>query len=281
MKTENIKPVLKYPGSKWRLAEWIISFFPEEYETMTYLEPFFGSGAVFFNKKRSYVETINDLDSSVINLFNVIRHRTDELAAALRYTPWSREEYQVSYIETGDPVEDARRFIVRMWQAIGSKSSDRTGWRSNIKGINGNIGRFHNKLPNDIELVAQRLKHSQQCCVQIENQDAMKLIERYNRSNVLMYIDPPYVLSTRSNRIYKHEYTDDDHYKLLKLLKESQAKILISGYEHYIYDLELSDWHKYQVETTVEGGKESMETLWMNYEPNIQMSLFDKGGMYL
>ncbi len=54
--------VLKYPGSKWSTAEWIISMFPADYENMTYLEPFFGSGAVFFNKKRSKIETINDID---------------------------------------------------------------------------------------------------------------------------------------------------------------------------------------------------------------------------
>ena len=59
--------VLKYPGSKWSMTNWIISNFPEGYEKMTYLESFFGSGAVFFNKKRSLVETINDLDGNVVN----------------------------------------------------------------------------------------------------------------------------------------------------------------------------------------------------------------------
>ncbi|MDE6912483.1 MAG: DNA adenine methylase, partial [Lachnospiraceae bacterium] len=54
-----MKAVLKYPGSKWSLADWIISFFPEHH---SYLEPFFGSGAVLFNKTRSDIETVNDLD---------------------------------------------------------------------------------------------------------------------------------------------------------------------------------------------------------------------------
>ena len=36
------RPVLKYTGSKWRMADWIISLMPPH---RSYLEPFFGSGA--------------------------------------------------------------------------------------------------------------------------------------------------------------------------------------------------------------------------------------------
>ena len=52
--------VLKYPGSKWSMTDWIIGNFPPGYEDMTYCEPYFGSGAVFFNKKRSTIETVYD-----------------------------------------------------------------------------------------------------------------------------------------------------------------------------------------------------------------------------
>ena len=45
-----MKPVLKYPGSKWRIAGEIVARIPEHH---TYLEPFFGSGAVFFSKEPS------------------------------------------------------------------------------------------------------------------------------------------------------------------------------------------------------------------------------------
>jgi site-specific DNA-adenine methylase len=76
-----LNTVLKYPGSKWSTAQWIISNFPPGYEKMTYLEPFFGSGAIFFNKKRSVIETINDLDGNVVNLFKVIRDNPGELAS--------------------------------------------------------------------------------------------------------------------------------------------------------------------------------------------------------
>lgn len=102
----------------------------------------------------------------------------------MEYTPWSSEEYRISYQKTGNELEDARRFLVRMWQAIGAKSSDITGWRSNIKTINGNVSQWSTALPKNIINIASRLKHSNNRLVQIECQPAIKLIERYKRKAV-------------------------------------------------------------------------------------------------
>lgn len=269
-----MKPILKYPGSKWRMAEWIISHFPNNYRDITYLEPFFGSGSVFFNKERSRIETINDLDSNVYNLFCVVRDRPDELAKAIKMTPWSREEYQNSYIESQDAIEMARRFMVRMWQAIGAKSSDRTGWRNNITAENRTVQGFHNVLPRSIMDVADRLKHTRDGVVQIEHQDVFKLVERYDREDVLMYLDPPYVLSTRNKRIYKHEFSNEDHIQLLNFCKRSKAKIIISGYDCELYSDYLKGWITDRREVDCEAGGKRTEVIWMNYEPNGQIQLF-------
>ena len=67
-----MKAVLRYPGSKWNVTPKIIRLMPKHH---SYLEPFFGSGAVLFNKKPSNIETINDLDLDVVNLFRC-RSRT-------------------------------------------------------------------------------------------------------------------------------------------------------------------------------------------------------------
>lgn len=89
-----METILKYPGAKNRLAEWIVSFIPEH---KVYLEPYFGSGAVFFNKPISKIETINDLDGEVYNLFKVIREFPDELAKYTEMTPYCRDEYEMAY----------------------------------------------------------------------------------------------------------------------------------------------------------------------------------------
>lgn len=86
--------VLKYPGAKNRLAPWIVSYIPKH---KVYLEPFFGSGAIFFNKKPSHIETINDLNSDVYNFFKVLREHGDILAEQIKTTPFCREEYEQAY----------------------------------------------------------------------------------------------------------------------------------------------------------------------------------------
>jgi DNA adenine methylase len=267
---KKLQTVLKYPGSKWSTAQWIISNFPAGYEKMTYLETFAGSLAVFFNKNRSVIETINDLDGNVVNLFRVIREHPEELARLIEFTPWSREEYKNSYILTGNSLEDARRFLVRMWQAIGAKSSDITGWRNNIKGNNGNLTQFNMRLPRNIIEASLRLKHTSGCLVQIENQPAVKLIQRHNQKNVLIYADPPYVRSTRSGRIYKCEMTDQDHVELLETLLQHSGPVIISGYESELYNGLLSGWNVVKQLARCEGGQERTEILWMNYETHAE-----------
>ena len=54
------------------------------------MEPFFGSGGVFFNKNRSNIETINDLDGEVINLFECIKSDPERLARDIYFTPYAR-----------------------------------------------------------------------------------------------------------------------------------------------------------------------------------------------
>ncbi|MFD1548164.1 DNA adenine methylase [Levilactobacillus fuyuanensis] len=253
-----MKRILNYPGSKWAMADFIISLMPPH---TTYVEPYFGSGAVFFNKTKSKVETINDLDSRVVNFFKVCRDRPEELARAIELTPLSREEHELAYEPSDDPIEDARRFMVRSWQAIGGKTSDHTGWRSNIDKIGGKVGEW-NQLDERILAVADRLKDAQ-----IEHQPALQILDRYNRPGVLAYVDPPYLLSTRTKRHYAVEMTDADHEALLDTLVRFKGKVILSGYPSSMYDSYLCDWHKRYFEAHAEAGQRRQEVLWCNFEP--------------
>lgn len=260
-----MRRILNYPGSKWSMADLIINQMPEH---ETYVEPFFGSGAVFFNKDKSKVETINDMDSRIVNFFEVCRDYPDQLVNMIMFTPHSRDEYYKSYQISNDPIEDARRLMVRCWQAIGAKTSDKTGWRSIINANGPDTATEWATVWERIEEVAYRLKG-----VQIENQDAVKLLDRYNRPDVLTYVDPPYLLETRSKRLYQHEYTVTDHKELLSLLAEYKGSVILSGYQSKLYDDMLPDWYKIHFEANAEAGAKRTETLWMNYEPNGQLSL--------
>lgn len=262
--------VLKYPGAKWSMTDWIISNFPQEYEKMTYIEPYFGSGAAFFNKKRSAIETINDMDDDVINLFKVIRDQPETLAKLIQQTPWSRTEYKSSYEKTGNELEDARRYLVRSWQAIGFKPSDITGWRNNIQDLNGNVNQWSTKLPDRIVEVSSRFQHTKSCLVQIENQPAIKLIKRHQKPYVFIYADPPYLRETRSSRIYKHEMTEEDHVELLETILDHPGPVMLSGYQSNLYDEMLKGWNKETIGAFAEGGRGRTEVIWMNYTVNFE-----------
>ncbi len=221
--------ILKYPGGKWRIADWIINQFPPH---KVYCEPFFGSGGVFFNKIPSAIETINDIDGNVVNLFKVCRERPAELAAALAFTPWSREEYINCYdMAAGDELERARRTVVRFHQSFGTSNSSLSSWR-NVQTYGGpKVTGQWKELPEIVFKVCERLKDAQ-----IENIDAFTLLERYNSSETLLYIDPPYLQSIRKRNLYKYELKDERHIELLELLKASKSKVCLSAYDNQLYN---------------------------------------------
>lgn len=266
-----MKAIFRYPGSKWELAPWIISHFPEGYEKMVYLEPFCGSSAVFFNKLPGAVETINDLDSDVVNLFHILREKPDELKHVLSMTPYSREEYDLSFIHSEEPLEKARRFMVRTTQAIGAKLGTRCGWRNHKQPKIGGTACKWVGITDTIDAAAARLRGDTTHLVQIEHMDALRLIERYDFPEVLMYVDPPYLLSTRkSGRLYRYEMKDAEHVRLLETLARSRAKIVLSGYQSDLYNEYLLGWYTDTAVTHTTSAQKATECLWMNFQPSSQ-----------
>lgn len=251
------QPLLKYPGAKWALASWIVEHLPAH---VHYVEPYAGSLAVFFQKPLSAHEVINDLSGDVINFFQVVRDRPDELSDLLLFTPWSREEYYLSYERTGDALEDARRFAVRAWQAHGFKTNCRTGWRHNgVKSVQPVTARWK-RLPEIVLLAAERLRDAE-----IEAKTAIEVISYYNARNVLLYADPPYPLGTRKGRkMYQFEMTDADHQALLTKLDAHAGPVVLSSYENDLYNERLPHWQKvYQVARADKGG-DRVEVLYLN-----------------
>ena len=272
-----MKAIIRYPGSKWGMARWIIDHFPVGYEKMVYLEPFAGSGAVFFNKQPGGVETINDLDGDVVNLFRVLRERPEDLRRVLELTPYSREEYNLAFEPCEDPLERARRFMVKTTQAIGAKMDGKCGWRNHKQVKIGGTACKWNGITDTIDAAAKRLKGDTTHLVQIECMDALRLIRRYNTPEALIYLDPPYVRSTRrSGRLYRCEMTNDQHQEMLEIITHTRAKVVISGYDNDLYARYLSGWNIYQTETHTTSAEVVEETIWTNYsQPMHQMSFDD------
>lgn len=255
-----MKSILKYPGGKWRIADWIISHFPPH---KVYCEPFFGSGAVFFNKRHASIETINDVDGNVVNLFRVCREFPHELARAIELTPWSREEFIACCdLSVPDPIERARRTVVRFHQSFGTDNHSKRSWR-NVQVSGGpRCSACWNDLPSAVSEICIRLKSAQ-----IENIDALQLIERYNNPETLLYLDPPYPLNIREKNMYRYEMTDSGHEQLLRLILKSKSKIIISSYDNELYNDTLKGWFTSVKSTVAQMGLHRTEKIYMNFQP--------------
>lgn len=266
-----MRTVLKYPGAKNRIADWIVSYMPEH---DVYIEPFAGSLAVLFNKERCHIETVNDLNGEVVNFFRVMRDNPEEMQKMINLTPYSREEYDRAYQETENPVERARRFCVRCWMGFGAANLYHNRFKSGQQSNSPNPAKAWAELPEIMRQAAVRLKG-----VQIEQLPALELIGRYDTADVFIYADPPYLHSTRKKYLYKNEMTDFEHEELLKVLIRHPGKILISGYENDMYNAYLSGWNKAYKDTKAECGLPRTEVLWMNYERYHQKTIFDIPGV--
>lgn len=266
-----MKAIAKYPGSKWRIADWIIGKFPPHH---SYLEPFFGSGAVLFNKPRSHIETVNDLDGNVVNLFECIRDYPEQLARAIYYTPYARSVYERVFSEEPEgKIRKAVNFYIRLNMGHGFRTTgEKVGWKNDVQGRERSYAsQDWCHLPDKVLMAAERLRG-----VQIENMPAVELIRRFNYDKVLIYCDPPYMLETRFGKQYRYEMDDADHAELLDVLLQHKGPVVISGYETDLYNTALRGWKKFHNVSRTMSGEAKKETIWTNYNPPIgQMTMFE------
>lgn len=260
---------MKYPGSKWSIANWIISFFPEHH---SYLEPFAGSLAVLMNKPRSNIETVNDLDGNVVNLFEWMRKDPERLAREIYLTPYARKIYDQAFEAIPvDSFERAVDFYIRLNMGHGFRTNgEKVGWKNDVQGRERAYAATDwCRLPAKIMQAAERLRG-----VQIENRPAVELIQRFNYPKVLIYADPPYVLSTRHGKQYRCEMDDKEQHELLDVLTAHKGPVLLSGYDNDLYNDRLQGWHREETTCYSQTCSKKREILWMNFEPVKQMELF-------
>lgn len=267
-------PLIRYHGGKFRLASWIISYFPSH---ETYVEPFGGGASVLLSKPQSRMEVYNDLDNDVVNFFEVLRDQqlSKELAEQIELTPYSRSEFLSARAEAKDKVEMARRLVIRAQMGFGSAGATKgnTGFRLDTARGGSDIVTIWQRQPKVILQAAARLKN-----VLIENRDAVKVIQDHDRENTLFFVDPPYVLDTRNmgGKAYRHEMTNFDHEQLIDVLKKCKGKIILCGYEHPIY--EQLKWKKVIKSVAAAGQSGSVlreEVLWINPQAEKQGDLFE------
>lgn len=265
------RPIIRYHGGKWRLAPWIISYFPDH---KVYCEPFSGAASVLLRKERSYAEVLNDLDGEIVNLFRVARDHGSELLRALELTPFSRDEFSESYEPTACGVEQARRTVVRAYMGFGSNAHHRaTGFRAKSHRSNTTPAHDWRAYPGKFGDIIERLQG-----VVIENRDALQVIETHDAPDTLFYVDPPYVTATRDRGSdYNHEMGDDEHRHLAAALNSVSGMVLLSGYDCPLYAELFAEWDRVECEALADGARKRTEVLWMRNLP-VQADLFTRPG---
>ncbi len=258
------RPVVRWHGGKFLLAPKIIAYFPAH---RVYVEPFGGGGSVLLRKPRAYAEIYNDLDGEVVALFRILRSgRAADFIEALRLTPFSRDEFNAAYEPADDDFERARRLVVRSFMGFGSDGhnlkSGRTGFRAQSSRSGTTPAMDWANFPASLQQAVERLRG-----VVIENRDATAVMLAHDGWQTLHYVDPPYVLETRSklgHGHYAHEMSLDDHAALLETLKGLAGIVVLSGYAHPLYEAALRGWMRVEIKAMAAGALPRTEVLWIN-----------------
>jgi len=265
-KTAIRHPVMRYHGAKFRLASWIISFFPHH---ECYVEPFGGAAGVLMQKARSYAEVYNDLDGDIANVFLVLRDPPlrEKLIDLCVMTPYSRDEFIKCNQQSSDSVEQARRTLFRAEAGFGSggASGYNTGFRSDSKRAYSLAAHIWARYPERIAAFGSRLTG-----VIIENRPAIDVITRNNGPQTLFYVDPPYLHDTRklaNGPVYRHEMTDEQHHDLVVALLSVDGYVVLSGYDNELYNDMLPGWGQHSKSARISAGRGTgirHEKIWIN-----------------
>jgi DNA adenine methylase len=192
--------------------------------------------------------------------------KAKKLEKLLYYTPYSRDEFNNTYIYNAvDEIEQARMTIVRSFMGFGSRSTTskhRTGFRISCRNNHYPHIDFAS-YPKIITQFTERLRG-----VIIENRDAMQVMKKFDSKETLHYIDPPYIASLRNKShakyAYSKEMTDREHEELCEFVKTLQGYVVCSGYNNDIYNTILDSWAVYSKETIAEKAKRTVECLWLS-----------------
>lgn len=258
-----LKPPVPYFGSKQRIAQRIVSLFPPH---STYVEPFAGSLSVLLAKPPARIEVVSDLDEALVTFWRVLRDRPHELARACWLTPHSRAEFEVaSRHEPGvDDLEVARRVWVELTQGR-SAHRRRTGWK-----LYRDAGATRLSMPDYRDAYARRLLPAAERLrtVSLECRPALELVRDYGQEpKALLYVDPPYLASTRRETRYLHEMaTAAEHEQLADALHSCRAAVALSGYRSPLYASLYPDWTCYEIAAATDSVTDPhrVEVLWVN-----------------
>lgn len=194
-------------GGKSRLKKVLINYFPDNYESMTYIEPFFGAGSLFFYKEPSKKEVINDLDKTIFILMKGFKkYDGNEISDAINGN-YDKDKFII--LKNYKPKTEYNKFIQLLLLTKLSFFAEMRTFGNRFY-INTNYGnKYNERLKNTIIL----------------NKDYKEVIKKYDGPNSFFYLDPPYSMS-EDYKYYNNQYININ--ELYELLKNIKGRFLIS-----------------------------------------------------
>jgi DNA adenine methylase len=225
-------PLVSWLGGKTKLADRIISLMPPHKK---YMEVFFGGGSVFFKKVPAEQSYINDINSSLTNLYETVRDRQYELMRLITQTVRSEDQYIKFQAVFDNPEEynklDPTRKALVYYYLIKNSFNSNT---ANNYGLNPNSNWQSEGMFETIIAVNHKLRNTV-----ITNRDWKTLVQ-YADKDTLMYLDPPYAitLSSAGDRYYQYLLTEAEHLELRDIMfaNRNNFKWIISYDVHPFVD---------------------------------------------
>jgi DNA adenine methylase len=260
------RPALRYHGGKFRLAQWVLQFFPPH---EIYTEAFGGAAGVLLQKPRTHAEVYNDLDGDIVNFFHVLRDPETRaaLVQACALTPYARAEFDQAWEPTAEPIERARRTAIRAQMGFGSAGATKgsTGMRTDTKRKYTTAQMDWATYPDAIAAAGARFTG-----ILIENRPAIEVLQQHDTPSTMHFVDPPYMHATRVLRSqggYRHEMDDEAHERLLLQLLELEGFVVLCGYGTDVYNDLLPGWERHSTTARISAGRGAglrTEVVWLN-----------------
>lgn len=263
---------ITYYGGKQQLAAKIISMMPPH---RLYCEPFFGGGAVFFAKPKSYLEVINDKNDRLVTFYRQVAGNFDELRYLVENTLHSESEYlKAKDFYNGRETAGDVQIAWSVWMITNGSFSGsmQGGW----KWCNGSAGShtgvfMRNKRDEFNDILHNRLQD-----VQISCRDALDVIRQRDTPDTFFYLDPPYPGCTQG---HYRGYTFNDLYELLTVLQGIKGKFILSNFwsQTLRYFVAVNGWKVQKLDMPLKvanltKAKRKTEILISNYE--VERTLF-------
>lgn len=269
---------IKWVGGKSRLRKHIIPLLPEH---TCYVEPFAGAAWVLFGKLPSEVEVLNDKDQELINFFRIVKEQPEALIKSFEWEFASRSKFDMLAQQdpsTLEPVIRAHRFYYLIMAGWGGELNYPRFQTSITDGGHGN------RLIGAIKTLRERLLpiYERLQTVLIENLEWEACIDRYDKPQSVMYIDPPYP----GNGVnYVHNMRDwESHQRLAERLANTKARWIVSSYD--IPEIHELFKNYYLIPITAASGMKikkntsnrviNRELLILNYTPHFSQPIIGK-----